>query len=92
MGEQYPECEKMVAVKDQSQAIGEFIEWLQDTKGMFVCELIEGDNEYGEYIPSCFSKEKFLAEFFNIDLSEVEKEKCQMLNEFSPYFVDHLTL
>ncbi len=28
MKNQYPECEKMMAVKDKSQVIGEFLEWL----------------------------------------------------------------
>ena len=28
MGSQYPECDKVAAVRDESQAIGNFIEWL----------------------------------------------------------------
>lgn len=31
---QYPEHEKLSAIKDKSQAIGEFIEWLQNDKGV----------------------------------------------------------
>ena len=31
----HPECDKMLAVKDKSQAIGEFIEWL-GTKSMTI--------------------------------------------------------
>ena len=32
-----PELDKMLRVKDESQAIGEFIEWL-GPKGMAICE------------------------------------------------------
>lgn len=33
----YPEHEKLKAIKDQSQAIGEFIEWLK-SQGYYICE------------------------------------------------------
>ena len=79
----YPECEKMTAVKDRSQMIGEFLEWLEWEKNWEICERQSGDREYGheQLVPVSFSTEKLLAEFFDIDLSKVEKEKIQMLNE-----------
>lgn len=73
---EYPECEKMAAVNDQSQKIGEFIEWLRSEKDLEICEWNGGD-----YFPARFSTEKLLSEFFNIDLDTVEEEKYQMLDE-----------
>lgn len=32
---EYPECEKMSTVRDKSQAIGEFLEWLAYEKGVY---------------------------------------------------------
>ncbi len=32
-----PECEKLHAVKDKSQVIGEFLEWLQSEKKVQLC-------------------------------------------------------
>lgn len=31
---QYPECDKLAAISKESQSIGEFIEWLQQEKGV----------------------------------------------------------
>jgi len=36
-----PECDKMLAVKDDSQKIGEFLDWLQE-KGYRICVWQEG--------------------------------------------------
>lgn len=76
-----PECAKMAAVKDKSQAIGEFIEWLHDKKGLVIAEwndsIIGRDELVGAYIGT----EQLLAEFFDIDLEKVEQEKRQMLKE-----------
>jgi len=76
----YSECEKMAEVKDKSQVIGEFLEWLQYFKEMTICKLVEGEGEM-EYSPIYLNTEELLAEFFNIDLKKVEKERCQMLAE-----------
>jgi hypothetical protein len=77
----YPEHDKLSAVKDKSQAIGEFLEWLDYEKNYSVCSLTEGRNGDGEYSPIFTSTEKLLAEFFNIDLNKLEQEKRKMLNE-----------
>ena len=36
----YPEHEKMKAVKDKSQTIGEFLDWLKDTKKVFLAHYL----------------------------------------------------
>lgn len=81
METKYPECEKMTAIQDKPRVIGDFLEWLEETKEMTICVLIEGENEQGEYYPIYLETEKLLAEFFKIDLDKVEEEKRQILDE-----------
>ncbi len=65
----YPECEKLAEVAPQSQIIGEFLEWLSVTKEIsFVDRRIRYD-----------TTESLLAEFFDIDMEKVEKERSQMI-------------
>lgn len=124
-----PECDKLHGVRDQSQSIGQFIEWLQEKGIVFAKSHVHTDachtlgyslrgfrKEYrdkvrkgsfsGEYRPVCtkeelhngaFNKpqcgmtestlypeqvpiEKTLAEFFEIDLNKVEREKLRLLD------------
>ncbi|KKN98991.1 hypothetical protein LCGC14_0142360 [marine sediment metagenome] len=70
----YLECEKMAAVRDQSQTIGGFLEWLQDEKHLFIC-----NRENEEYWPIHSRIEQWLADYFDINLNKVEEEKCKML-------------
>jgi len=76
--EPYPECEKVANVKDKSQAIGEFLEWLRIEKGIIMCER-RGESD--SLVPSFLRNEQLLADFFDIDLDLVEKEKRAMLEE-----------
>lgn len=84
-----PETDKMIAVKDQSQAIGEFLEWL-DEKGWWICRSAtqedtrddEGERtgiREGDLLPIYKSIEILLAEYFNIDLKKAEQEKRALL-------------
>lgn len=83
------ECEKMLAVKEKSQAIGEFIVWLREEKGILLAEYhthdesCDGGNACGIYsdqpVPWRHNMERLLAEFFGIDLEKVEEEKQAML-------------
>lgn len=77
MENQYPECEKMAKVKDKSQIIGEFIDWIIETQKFIVCV----DSGYGGYYPVNITIEELLAKFFGIDLNKVEEERRQMLDE-----------
>lgn len=125
--ESYPEHEKLSAVKDQSQRIGEFLEWLMDEKKVELafwhkhseqCDGFNADtgeiepeyecgnkkhdsgemkHDFGMYgchpkrsfgcdmpcqtlSPFRATKEKLLAEFFEIDLEKLENEKRAMLD------------
>jgi len=74
----YSEHEKLHKVKDQSLAIGQFLEWLNQDKSYVICEWDE--NGYG-YQPVRSRIESLLAEYFNIDLNKIEKEKREMLKK-----------
>ena len=76
----YPECEKMAAVKDESQAIGSFLEWLQHERSITV-ELCVRHDISDKLMPYWINIEQLLAEYFEIDLDKVEKEQRHMLDE-----------
>lgn len=77
----YPECEKMEKTKDKSQLCGEFLDYLQSK--YYMMEKTEPHDDM--YVPIGYSSyinvKKVLAEFFEIDLEEVEKEKRQIFEE-----------
>jgi len=76
-----PECEKLHAVKDKSQAIGEFLDWLKNEKHYFIAErVVDFIHEDSDLMPVWTSIEELLAEYFEIDLNKVEQEKRQLLN------------
>lgn len=74
---EYPECEKLKAASPKSQAIGEFLDWLEAEKGVQLARYPE-DSE--RLVPFSFSTERLLAEFFGIDLDKVEDERRAMLS------------
>lgn len=76
----YPQHEKLNAVKDQSQTIGDFLEWLNEKD--FVVAKFDARNcmLYPEYL----SMDRILAEYFEIDLNALESEKRAMLAKAIP--------
>lgn len=72
----YPECEKMRAVHEKSQAIGEFLDWLSE-RGIVLASYYE---EAG-LSPHRVNVEALLAEYFGIDLDKAEQEKRTILEE-----------
>lgn len=71
-----PELDKMHAVHDHSQAIGEFLEWLGQEKGLRICTY---DPKREEFNLATISTIALLAEYFEIDLATVEAEKVAIL-------------
>lgn len=71
-----PECDKLSKISDQSQIIGEFLEWLTNERSIQICIL---DNFSGKFLPYRFSMEQLLAEYFDIDLDKVEQERRLIL-------------
>ena len=88
----YAEHERLHLVKDKSQTIGEFLEWLTNDgvvlcrehkhrdecyeKGYRVCGL-----RLGDMWPDHEPIEKRLAAFFQIDLNKLDNEKREMLSD-----------
>lgn len=82
----YPEHDKLTAISDESQAIGEFIE----TSDYTLCELksfTEPLNDAGDtyetgpqFVPVAKSIQQVLADYFGIDLAKIETEKRAMLD------------
>jgi len=82
----YHECEKLYAVNDESQKLGEFLDWLK--RKYYLCEFFEDyipelDENYSPagYYPIRKSINQILAEYFKIDLGKIEKERRQILDE-----------
>jgi hypothetical protein len=72
---EYPEHEKLHAVIAETQAAGEFIEWL-GTKRIFLATYLDGHNFPREVSASITD---LLAEWCGIDQRQIETEKRQML-------------
>jgi hypothetical protein len=80
---EYPESEKVHAIRDKSQVVGEFIDWLEE-KGYSICEYRETMfRSSKELMPVPKSIEQWLMEFFEIDRQKYEKEKEQMAMELA---------
>lgn len=81
-----PTLSKMLEIQEDSQLCGEFLDFLLNRFSMFDRKLTR-ETPYmdvmgtGDYI----NKEKLLAEFFDIDLEEAEKEKQQCLQAVVDY-------
>ena len=75
---QYPEHEKLKAISDKSQTIGEFLEWLSTEKGILLGEW-GGATGHTMY-PTQRSKVALLAEYFEIYQDRLESEKRAMLD------------
>lgn len=72
----YPECEKLAKVSEKSQELGVFLEWL-----MGEYHLCNYDHRIEQYWPTHNTVENILAEYFHIDMEEVNRERAQMLEE-----------
>jgi hypothetical protein len=75
----YPEHDKLSAIREESQTIGEFL----DTCGYALCEYQESPilSDYDEYLPVRGSIQDILAHYFCIDQNKIEAEKRAMLGD-----------
>ena len=76
MADKYPESDKVAAVSKESQACGEFLDWLKQEKKLELCE-----REGGEWLPTFCPTQRLLEEFFGIDPNKLEAERRAMLDE-----------
>jgi hypothetical protein len=85
----YPECEKLAAVSETSQKIGEFLDWLLND-GLREAPPLMGigrppgvtlacRDPAGGLVPLGWPIEYLLAAYFEIDLEKVENEKRVIL-------------
>lgn len=78
------ELEKISAVKEKSQAIGEFLEWAR-SEGFFLASWQHFGNPepegYDRLVASNKTTNQWLAEFFEIDLNKAEEERQALLDE-----------
>lgn len=71
-----PECDKLAAIADQSQEIGEFLDWLGE-QGIRLASYTQWDEPVLVEISDSF--ERLLARYFEIDLDKVDREKWALL-------------
>lgn len=73
-----PELNKILTVKDNSQTIGEFLEWLSE-QGIILVEYIDNGRS-GEFFETGISRERLLAKYYDIDLAKCETERSALLD------------
>ena len=78
-----PELDKLTTVAETSQKIGEFLDWLQSEKHYIIAEWIkDSESPQPVYCGSHGTIEGLLAEYYEIDLNKVEREKQAILDDF----------
>lgn len=89
MARDTPELSKLAAVADDAQIIGEFL----DSSPYTLCETVPCEKHHlnpravnfcsqGEHlVPTIKTIQQILAEYYSIDLQEVERERREILRE-----------
>lgn len=70
------ECSRMVAVSAESQKLGDFLAWLRDEQGLELCAM----DRRGNYTADGRRIEELLADYYGIDLDQVERERRALLD------------
>ena len=73
----YPEHDKAESVQAESQAIGDFLEWLAGPPHGILLAKFRGD----QLTLAGIRFELFIAEHMGIDYAKLQREKADMLNE-----------
>lgn len=76
----YPEHDKMAAIKELSQAVYDFIEWLPSQDCMIGQMVQYEDRDEPVFVPYYGSIKELIAKHFGIDLDKIEQEKRVMLD------------
>ena len=72
------ECDKMLAVRDESHTLSMFLDWLID-QGIRLARYDDDDR----LCPIIKTFERLLAEYFEIDLDKVEEERRALLDQLA---------
>lgn len=75
----YPEHVKLAEISDKSQVVGEFVDWMVETKGIVLAQYVKDDMDHERLRPNWVPLMNLLAEFFDIDQNKIEQEKRAML-------------
>jgi hypothetical protein len=78
---EYPEHEKLKLVKERSQCVGEFLEWLDEQHILLSRYVVPEGCTSERLMTANENTENLLARFFEIDLKKLEKEKLEMLKK-----------
>jgi len=77
-----PEHDKLDKIHDKSQAIGEFLDWLQNERDIVLAEYHEhAMSRKDVLLPAHINIETLLGEFFEIGPEKLENEKLNMLEQ-----------
>lgn len=74
----YPEHAKLSQVQPQTQAIGEFLDWVASKHGAHLMTYVDVDDFRG-WVPAGVPITRLLAEWAGIDEDKIESEKRAML-------------
>jgi len=78
-----PELDKLKKIQENSQRIGEFLDWLLHEKHYVIAQWEkEIDLLQPAHYDSCGLIEGLLADYYKIDLKKVESEKQAILTAF----------
>lgn len=75
-----PNLDKMLAVKEHSQTLTDFVDWL-NAEGIFLASWFKDEYDREHLYTIYDSYEELFARFFDINLKEVDKERMQILND-----------
>lgn len=87
MTDKYPEHEKLAKVSDISQPLGEILDWMLNKQGYVIAKWVftgkDSSDPWGhdELVTQHVRIEALLADFYQIDLAALDREKDQMLAE-----------
>lgn len=74
------ECDKLLKVAPDSQKIGAFLEWLQEERQTVLAVYGDERNTRSTLFPDHTSIQNLLAEYFQIDMAQVERERAAILD------------
>ena len=75
----YPQADKVQEVREDSQMLGSFLEWLMEKYTL--CRFYADDESAG-YCQEYIDISRILAEYFGIDYDEYQNELVQILEDF----------
>lgn len=74
-----PECDRMIAVSEESRTISDFLDWL-GPHGMLLAEYVQHPGfRDRSLVPASRGFDALLAQYFRIDLAKVDRERRALL-------------